>query len=117
MADEVINQDPAAGQAQAGQGNVVNVNELKALFSNPKADSPICYGDHTKDTLTVKFMFDCIKIAQAAYNWSDAARAGNFQLALRGRAINWLIYINNTKHVNVTLWSMIEPHFKSHYSI
>ena len=103
MADEVINHDPAAGQAQARQGNVVNVNELKTLFSNPNADIPIFYGDHIRDTVTAKFMFDHIKIAQATYNWSDAATTENFQLTLRGRVIDWLNYIKDTEQVNVTL--------------
>ena len=101
MADEVIYQDPAAGQAQAGQGNVVNVNELKTLFSNPKADIPIFYGDHTRDTVTAKFMFDRIKIAQTTYNWSDATTPGNFQLALREHAIDWLNYIKDNEQVNL----------------
>ena len=62
----------------------MNVDELKTLFSNPKAHIPIFYGDLTKDTVTPKFMFDHIKIAQSTYRWSDAATAGNFKLALRG---------------------------------
>jgi hypothetical protein len=63
----------AAAQAQAANPNVMNVNELKALFSNPKANIPIFYGGHTNDSITVKFMFYGIKIAQASYNWSEPA--------------------------------------------
>ena len=99
------------------QQNVVNVDELKTLFSNPKADIPIFYGDRTKDTVTPKFMYDRIKIAQTTYRWSDEATAGNFKLALRGRAIDWLNYIKDTERINVTLWSTIEPHFITHYDI
>ena len=96
--------NPAANAALPNQ-NVVNVDELKTLFSNPKADIPIFYGDRTKDTVTPKFMFDGIKIAQSTYRWSDAATAGNFKLALRGRAIDWLNYIKDTEIIDVTLWS------------
>jgi hypothetical protein len=56
-------QQAQAAQAQAGNQNIMNVNELKTLFSNPKADIPIFYGDQSKDSITAKFMFDCIKIA------------------------------------------------------
>ncbi len=73
----------AAAQAQAANPQIMNVNELKTLFSNPKADIPILYGDHTKDPFTAKFMFDHIKIAKTIYNCSDAATAQNFKLALR----------------------------------
>jgi hypothetical protein len=60
----------------------MNVNKLKTLFSNPKADIPIFYGDHTKDSITAKNLFDRIKIAQTTYHWSDIATARNFKLAL-----------------------------------
>jgi hypothetical protein len=36
---------------------------------------------------------------------------------LRGKAIDWLNYIKDIERVNIALWSMIEPHFKSHYDI
>jgi hypothetical protein len=49
--------------------------------------------------------------------WSDAATARNFYLALRGCAIDWLIYIQDAENVDVTFWSRIEPHFKSPYDI
>ncbi len=62
-------------------------------------------------------MYDRIIIAQTTYRWSDAATAGNFKLALRGKAIDWLNYIKDTERVDITLWSTIEPHFKSHYNI
>jgi hypothetical protein len=63
------------------------------------------------------FMFDRIKIAQTSYQWSDAATAGNFKLALRGRAIDWLNYIKDTEIVDVALWSRIDPYFKTDYDI
>jgi hypothetical protein len=62
-------------------------------------------------------MYDRIIIAQATNKWSDAATSGKFKLALRGKAIDWLNYIKDTERVDVTLWSTIEPHFKSHYDI
>jgi hypothetical protein len=42
-------------------------------------------------------MFDHIKIAQTTYHWSDATTAGNFKLALRSRAIDWLNYKKDTE--------------------
>jgi hypothetical protein len=44
-----------AAQAQAADQNVMIVNELKTLFSNPKGDIPILYGDHTKNSITPNF--------------------------------------------------------------
>jgi hypothetical protein len=93
------------------------VNQLETIFSNPKADIPVFYGDKTRDSVTAKFMYDRIIIAQATYRWSDTATAGNFKLALRGKAIDWLNFIKDTERVDVTLWSTIEPLFKSHYDI
>jgi hypothetical protein len=97
--------------------NPNDMNELKTLFSNPKVDIPIFYGDHTKDLITAKFMFDCIKIAQTTYHWSNSATAGNCKLAHRGKAFNWLNYIKDTEQIDILLWSRFEPQFKSHYDI
>jgi hypothetical protein len=47
-----------AAQAQAAHSNVMNVNELKTLFSNPKAEIPICYGEHKKDSITAKIFVE-----------------------------------------------------------
>ncbi len=116
MNNEGQNAQPAQGAGAAAAANQM-VNQLETLFSNPKADIPIFYGDKNKDSVTAKFMYDRIVIAQTTYRWSDAATAGNFKLALRGKAIDWLNYIKDTERVDITLWSTIEPHFKSHYDI
>ncbi len=115
MNDEGQNAEPIQGAGAAAAANNQMVNQLETIFSNPKA--PVFYGDITKDLVTAKFMHDRIIIAQATYRWSDAATAGNFKLALRGKAIDWLNYIKDTERVNVTLWSTIEPHFQSQYDI
>jgi hypothetical protein len=81
----------------------MNLNELKTLFLNPKADILIFYGDIPKDSIIAKFMFDWINIAQATYRWSDAATAGNFELALRGKSIDWLNYIKDMKEIDFSL--------------
>jgi hypothetical protein len=65
----------AAAQALASNPQVMNVNELKTLFSNPKADIPIFYQDHTKESIMAKFVFNRIKTAQTTYHWSGAATA------------------------------------------
>ena len=62
-------------------------------------------------------MIDRIKIAKTTYHWSDSATAGNFKLALRGKAIDWLNYIKYTQQIDILLWSRIEPQFKLHYNI
>jgi hypothetical protein len=64
------------------------VNQLETIFPNPKADIPIFYGESTRDSITAKFIYNRIIIAQTTYRWSDAATAGNFKLALRGKAID-----------------------------
>jgi hypothetical protein len=64
---------------------VPNVNKIKTNFSNPMTDISIFYGDHTKDSVTAKNLFDQIKIAETTYHWSDAATTGNFKLALGRR--------------------------------
>ena len=77
MNNEGQNAQPAQGAGAAAAANQM-VNQLETLFSNPKADIPIFYGDKNKDSVTAKFMYDRIIIAQTTYRWSDAATAGNF---------------------------------------
>jgi hypothetical protein len=59
-----MTEDKQQAAAQAANPNVMNVNELKTMFSNPKVYIPIFYRANTKDSHTAKFMFDQIKIAQ-----------------------------------------------------
>jgi hypothetical protein len=103
------------GAGAAAAANNQMVNQLETFFSNPKTDIPIFYGGKSRDSITAKCMYDHIIVAQRTYRWSDAATAGNFKLALRGKAIDWLNCIKDTERVDITLWSTIEPHFKSHY--
>ncbi len=114
MNNEGQNAQPLQGAGAAAAANNQMVNQLETIFSNPKADIQIFYGEKSRDFLTAKFMYDRIIIAQSTYRWLDAATAGNFKLALRGKAIGWLNYIKDTERVDITLWSTIEPHFKSH---
>ena len=111
------NAQPIQGAGAAAAANNQMVNQLETIFSNPKTDIPIFYGESTRDSITAKFMYDHIIIAQTTYRWSDAATAGSFKLALRGKAIDWLNYIKDIERVDITLWSTIESHFKSHYDI
>jgi hypothetical protein len=110
MNNEGQNAQPLQGAGAAAAANSQMVNQLETIFSNPKADIPIFYKEKSRDSITAKFMYDGIIIAQTTYRWSDSATAGNFKLALRGKAIDWLYYIKDTKRVNITLWSTIEPH-------
>jgi hypothetical protein len=64
------------------------------IFLNPKADIPNFYGDITKVSGTAKFMYHQILITQTMYQWPKAVTVKNLKLALRGRAIDWLSYIN-----------------------
>jgi hypothetical protein len=70
-----------------------------------------------KGSITANFLFGRIKIAQTTYHWSDSGTAGNFTLALRGKAIDWLNYINDTDQIDILLWSRTKPQFKPHYDI
>ncbi len=51
-------EDEQQAAAQAANPNVMNVNELKTLFSNPKAHIPIFYEDNMKDSIRAKFLLD-----------------------------------------------------------
>ena len=42
--------------AVAGQP-LINVNQLKMAFSNPKADIPLFYGNYAMDSLSPKLFF------------------------------------------------------------
>jgi hypothetical protein len=62
--------------------NLANVNEVKALFLNPRSDIQILFGVQTRDYITAKFMYGQIKVSQTTYHWSGKTKAGNFKLAL-----------------------------------
>ena len=85
---------PKPWPAPAAAAQLIDVNQLKTAFGNPKADIPIFYGDASLDNVSAKFLLERIRIAQTTYGWSDETTAGNFKLALRGLAIDWL---NHTK--------------------
>jgi hypothetical protein len=87
---------PMARAANSNQHNIFNVNVLKIIFWNPKADIPIFYGDNAKDSVKAKLMYNQIQIAQTTYHWSDAATVGNFKMVLRGWSIDWLNIIKDT---------------------
>ena len=72
MNNEGQNAQPLQGAGATAAANQM-VNQLKTLFSNPKADIPIFYGEKSRDSITAKFMYDRIIIAQTTYRWSDAA--------------------------------------------
>ena len=91
-------------QAAAAKKPLIGVNQLRTWFSNPKADIPIFYGDPTMDNVSAKFLFDRIKIACTKYECSGETTAGNFKLALRGKAINWLNHIRDMLDV-VCIWT------------
>jgi hypothetical protein len=71
----------------------------------------------SKDTITAKFIFDRINIAQTTYNRLNKATAGNFKVALQNTAVDWFNYIKDTECADITRWSSIEPHFIKHYAI
>jgi hypothetical protein len=58
MADNENNNLVSQGGDENPNPQIVNVNELKTIFSNYKADIPVFYEDITKYSVTAKFMFD-----------------------------------------------------------
>ena len=108
--------NPGPAPAAAAQP-LIDVNQLRTAFGTPRADIPIFYGDSSLDNVSAKFLFDRIKIARTTYGWTDQTTAGNFRLALRGPAIDWLNFIKDTLGVNIANWSDIEPEFIAYYNI
>ncbi len=65
MANEQDNLPPQEGAAYPNPQNMINFNELKTIYSIPKAEIPLFYGDNTNHSVTAKFMYyNCILIAQ-----------------------------------------------------
>ena len=73
---------PNPGPAPAAAAQLIDVNQLKTAFGNPKADIPIFYGDASLDNGSAKFLLERIRIARTTYGWSDETTAGNFKFAL-----------------------------------
>ena len=82
---------------------IIDVNQLKTAFGNPKADIPIFFGEASLDNVSAKFFLDRIKIARTTNGWSDKTTAGNFKLALRGLAIDWLNHTRETLEVDIKM--------------
>ena len=68
-------------------------------FNNPKADIPQYFRDSSMDNLSAKFLLDRIRITCTTYRWTDATTAGNFKLALKGKAIDWLNHIKGRRYI------------------
>jgi hypothetical protein len=103
MADNEDNNLLPQGGARNPNPQMVNANEFKTIFSNPKADIPVYFEKITEDSLRTKCMYDQILFAQTTYQLSDAATVGNFKLALSECVIDWLNYIKDTENVEVTI--------------
>ena len=107
----------ADGNPVAAPAQLIDVNQLKTAFGNPKADIPIFYGDAALDNVSAKFLLERIRIAKTTYGWSDETTAGNFKLALRGLAIDWLNHTKDTLDVDISKWTNIEPEFITYFNI
>lgn len=82
-------------------------------FNNPKADIPQYFSDSLMDNLSSKFLLDRIRIACTTYRWTDTTTAGNFKLAVRGKAIDWLNHIKDTLDVDISTWTNIHQVLQS----
>ena len=108
MADEDTPQ-PQAGPAPANPipKNMVNVNEPKTIFLNPKVDvSHFLWRSNKRFHSSLIRVFYSIQIAQTNYHWSDTSIVGNFKLT-----IDCLNYTKESGRANVTLWSRIQPYY------
>ena len=108
---------PKPGPAPAAAAQLIDVNQLKTAFGNPKGDIPIFYGDASMDNVSAKFLLDRIRIATTAYRWTDETTARNFKLVLRGLAIDWLNHTRDTLDVNISKWTNIEPEFITYFNV
>ena len=108
---------PKPGPAPAAAAQLIDVNQLKTAFGNPKADMPIFYGDASMDNVSAKFLLDRIRIASTMCGWTDETTAGNFKLALRGLAIDWLNHTRDTVDVHISKWTNTEPEFITYFNV
>ena len=104
----IIVQAHAPAQPAARQP-LIDINQLRKAFSNPKADILLFYGDSIMDYVSAKFLLDRIKMAPTTYGWTDETTAGNFKLALRGKAIDWLNHTRDMLYINISTSTKIEP--------
>ena len=69
------------------------------------------------DNVSAKLLLDRIRIACTTYRWTDETTAGNFKLALRGLAIDWINHTRDTLDVDISKWTNIEPEFIAYFNI
>ena len=79
---------PAPDPAPAAAAQpLIDVNKLRTAFSTSKTDIPLFYTDTALDNVNEKkLLLDRIRIAPTTYGWTNVTTAGNFRLALRGKA-------------------------------
>ena len=58
---------PVPAQAAAVGQPLIDINQLRMAFSNPKADIPLFYRNATMDNVNAKFLFNRVKIALTTY--------------------------------------------------
>ena len=63
----IIATPPAAPAQTVAAQPLFDVNELKTVFSNPKADIPLYYGNSAMDNVSAKFLLDRIRIPRTTY--------------------------------------------------
>ena len=51
------------------------------------------------------------------YGWSDETTAGNFKMALRGKAIDWLNHTRDTLDFDISTWTNIESEFILNFNV
>ena len=56
-------------------------------------------------------------MARTTSGWSEKTTAGDFKLALRGKAIDWLNHIRDILDDNISTWTKIEPDFIKNFNI
>ena len=58
---------PVPAQAAAAGQPLIDVNQERMAFGNPKADIPLFYGDSKLDNVSAKLLLDRIRIAYTMY--------------------------------------------------
>ena len=69
------------------------------------------------DSVSAIFLLDRIWIARTNNGETDETTFGNFKLALRGKAIDWLNHIRETLGVYISTWTKIEQEFIKQFNV
>lgn len=88
-----------------------NQDLAKTMFEFSAIQLPHFFGDKTKDSISPRIFAARVDANKDQFTWTDAATYSNVRLALKGTALEWLIYKEDMVADWTKTWTYLKPKF------